>query len=154
MQIYRIITLFIISLLLNHTVFSDSPLIPAVELELSAHAGRGENLPFWLFANQGGRYSLDKGGLFTSFSASGHSDTIKKIDFSYGLEIAVRSDHANQLWLQRGWLQLDSWKLIRLRTGRVEESIGFQHNELSSGSMLWSGNARPVTRLGNYFIIS
>lgn len=66
--------------------------------------------------------------------------------FIYGFDLTDRYDSKNQLILRQFYLQAD-YKIFRLLAGQKEFFIGNQDELLSSGGIIWSGNAPPIPEI-------
>lgn len=124
-----------------------SQFLPEIQFEVTGHAGSGAQMPFWMVSNQYGKYSLDKSGAMGSLKVFSEGDSTQTWNFAYGLEAVSRLDESSHLWLHQGWVELDYLELIRLRAGIKEETFGNEYSSLSTGSIIWSNNARPMPKL-------
>jgi hypothetical protein len=116
-------------------------------VETGILGGTGGSLPFWMLSNHYGR--------FTPTSENGYldagifSDTLKqdqKFGFDWGGEAFGRYDGAFKGWLHQGYIGGKAGFLY-CYAGLKEEHFGSQDPELSSGFVIWSGNARPIPKL-------
>lgn len=142
----------ICTLILIHSIFIVSlPVraqnLPEIHLEVTGHTGRGDQMPFWMVSNQYGKYSLDKNGAMGSLNIFSRGDTSQTWSFAYGLEGVSRFDETPELWLHQGWFKLDYRQFIRFRAGLMEETFGNEYSPLSTGSVIWSSNARPMPKI-------
>ena len=111
-------------------------------------ASSGNSAAFWAVSNNYGTISVNpncallRAGLFTDF------DTLRKnkVDYSYGLDVINRMDGKYKATIQQYYLKV-KYKFITLQGGRIEEYLGDQDSTLSSGGLLWSGNAQPMPKI-------
>lgn len=132
----------------NSMVFGQFSPIPSVELELEGSVSDGDHAPFWFTSNSFGKHRLYKNSAIVSLKlSSDRAYTHENMQIQYGLELTQRLAHENQLWLHQGWISADFFRLVRLRAGLKEETLGNEFTPLSSGSVIWSGNARPMPKI-------
>lgn len=120
---------------------------PRTEVTSNTYFSSGNMLPFWMVSNQFGKYSTGLNGNVTTIGLFSETEGDSLWNLNYGLEIANRLTGKNELWLHQGYLQLDYRNFIRVSVGMWEETMGNQYNPLSSGSIIWSGNARPLPKV-------
>lgn len=128
-------------------VFPQNSLINGF-LENGVLVGTNQNLPFWMFSNQFGRFSpkpingyLDF-GLFIDTLNTG----INKLKVTTGLEGFLRYDKTWNGWIHQGYVETTLGKFSAF-IGNKEEHFGIQDPSLSSGFILWSGNSRPFPKV-------
>jgi len=115
--------------------------------ETGVLAGTKGRIPFWMLANQYGRFSPESANGY--IDAGLFSDSLKsekKFDWDWGLEGFGRYDGSWDGWLHQGYVGGKAGWLY-LYAGWKEEHFGIQDPELSSGFVIWSGNARPVPQI-------
>lgn len=141
--------LILIFPLLLSPLFSGAQLLksPNTEAITNTFFSSGNMLPFWMISNQFGKYSTDLNGNVTTIGLFSEPVNNSSWDMNYGLEIANRLTSDNKTWLHQGYLQLDYRNFIRASAGAWEETMGNQYNPLSTGSIIWSGNARPLPKV-------
>jgi hypothetical protein len=119
---------------------------PEYTVETGAIIATGKQTPFWLISNRYGLISTNK---FNSWLKAGiHSslDSTKNIGFEYGFDIVNRYAVTKVLYLHQGYGRL-KLGFINIQAGKIEEKFGNQDPELSSGGILWSGNARTMPKI-------
>jgi hypothetical protein len=121
--------------------------LPEAELNISLFGGSGAQTPFWLLSNHNGKYSLNNNGAIGSIRLFAAPDTTTNFDISYGFELVNRFDGSNKTWLHKAYVRADYLQLFSLKAGMWEQSYSYEYTPLSSGSMLWSSNARPIPRI-------
>ena len=108
-------------------------------------------LPHWLTANRFGVFNdqdhavgLLRGG------ATLHHQFTKRLSVGAGIDAITKlsstSDPSLTAWLQQGYLAV-KYGIVELKGGRWERTLGSQNDELSTGSLSLSGNARPLPQL-------
>ncbi|MBN1181146.1 MAG: hypothetical protein JXB49_02590, partial [Bacteroidales bacterium] len=134
--------------LTNRPVMSQAP---ADTVSFFAEAGvlasTGKTCPFWLFSNRAGTVSLHSPSLGLRTGLSGEVGITRNIKFSYGADINVYLAKTSRINFQQiyGTLKIG---FLNLKGGLWEETHGNQDSTLSSGGLLWSGNAPPIPKLG------
>jgi hypothetical protein len=68
------------------------------------------------------------------------------LTLDYGLEVFNRYNGKYDLRLQQYYADV-SWWYFKLHAGARRETFGNQYDPLSSGSLLYSGNARPIPKV-------
>jgi hypothetical protein len=121
--------------------------VPDVEIETHGYASTGKMLPFWFVSNEFGQYSADLSGNLTTLKLHSNTDNATGFGLNYGLEVANRFTGDNDFWLHQGYIDLTYLNFFRLSAGVWEETLGNQYKPLSSGSIVWSGNARPLPKV-------
>lgn len=121
------------------------PKTPEVAASLTTLAGQGT--PFWLISNRQGKISTDPAMAALTLTAFARPDTGKVFDIHYGAELYARQGRSGDLWLHQLYAGITWRDLLELRAGLWEEVIGSREPRLSTGSIIWSGNARPVPKV-------
>lgn len=110
-------------------------------------AGTNGRIPFWMLTNRFGRFSPKSANGYIDagiFSDSIDKKRVTAID--WGLEGFGRYDGGWDGWLQQAWAGA-KWKKFYFYAGLKEEHFGSQNPEMSSGMVMWSGNARPLPQI-------
>ncbi len=125
---------------------SDTLLISAT---LQQSVSSGEHSPFWLTANKQGLSSIDKGFGFFEVSAIKKIDDDKRFSWGAGVDLAVPWKFTSQFVIQQLYAEA-KYRCLDLSIGSRNYRSEIRDSELSSGSLVFSGNARPVpqVRLG------
>jgi hypothetical protein len=134
------------------TILSPSPAwgqvkVPEWEAGISSVGSLGDQAPFWIVSNRQGKFLPEKFagslqlGIYTS------RDTSRIIDYDYGLEFYGRHAVTGGLWLQQAYAGITLFNKLRFQAGMREEIVGSTMPSISSGSVIWSGNARPVPKI-------
>jgi len=121
---------------------------PGLKVEIHSVYGGGKQLPFWLLANQYGKYDTEKAAILSTVGIFGKGDGIGKWDFQYGMEGIGRINQGSATgWLHQAFGKAEYRKFLRIQAGVWEETFGNQYTPLSSGSIIWSQNARPMPKV-------
>lgn len=121
--------------------------LPEWKVSSSAIFSQGDQNPFWLFSNREGKFAPEGHQASVSFGLFADSDTGRAIDYEYGLELYGRTGQSDDLWIHQGYAGLKIYELVQLKAGWWTDVIKSPEPDLSSGSMIWSGNARPMPRI-------
>ena len=114
--------------------------------EANIICGGGDYTPFWMMNNTGGVVS-DKNnsgylrlGLFKSVAED------KKFSYSFALEVVGAYRNEAPIYLQQAYFdaKLSNWSIF---AGAREEKSMLWDQELSSGGMINSNNARPIPQI-------
>lgn len=108
--------------------------------------GSGEDLPFWLAANQHG--TIDPTSNNVGFRLSAHRPFMETngLDYSFGTILLGRASRHATATLHELYGRLQYWRL-QLTAGRREQSIGRVDTSLSLGSVTRSRNVPPLPRI-------
>ncbi len=131
--------------LISSCAFSQGFKKPDYSLETGASFSSGKQTPFWLLSNQYGLLTPNK---FNGWVKAGiHTQLSKKnIDYDYSLELVNRYDSKNELYVNQAYVRLKLY-FLNIQAGSMAETFGNQDSSLSSGGLLWSGNARPMPKI-------
>ena len=121
--------------------------LPGYSIETGALMSAGKQTPFWLISNQFGMITPNKYNAWIRFGLMTNLSTERNIDYDYGLDVIDRqSNRTNKLYLHQAYLRLKLY-FVNFQAGSIEEKFGNQDSSLSSGGLLWSGNARPMPKV-------
>ncbi|HEY4785923.1 MAG TPA: capsule assembly Wzi family protein [Bacteroidales bacterium] len=123
--------------------------IPSYSVEFGSASSIGRETPFWLISNQYGLLTPSKFNNWVKAGFKSQLSNDKSIDFDYGLELVNRYSARNKFYLNQGYARLKLW-FANIQAGSMEEKFGNQDSSLSSGGLLWSGNARPMPKVAIY----
>ena len=151
---YHMPFLLVHILCMSHVVKSQKRFI--TNFEVGGFVGSSRHLPFWLRANQYGAIPDQAPALFSTFEShsipQGHyRDTVanksrKIFDWNYDFEIALSLGAKSDLYMVEGAVT-GRIGFLNLMIGKKKEIFGLVDTLLSSGSMIWSGNARPIPKI-------
>lgn len=116
--------------------------LPFVEYGASVH--RGEHTPLWHVANRHGLSSLNnytylRGGVLYKDSTYSHR-------WSAGVDMALTSGMGSTVILQQAYVDM-TYRWVTFSVGSKEKHSPLLNTHLSSGGLVWSGNARPIPQL-------
>ncbi len=117
---------------------------PVFRKALSFTGGNNSTLPFWVTANQFGVVPYNRSSAAFRISVIQPIKKPARIGYAYGIDTVVRAGEQSSAFLQQFYGEL-TWGPFLLRAGRKEETMGEVHPSLTTGSMVLSGNAAPVT---------
>ncbi len=120
--------------------------IPHYSVETSITLSGGRQTPFWLVSDQYGLITPNKFNGLLKLGLKTEIPAEKKVAWDYGIEIVNRQGNGNALYLHQAYIRLKCY-FINLQAGSIEEKFGDQDSVLSSGGLLWSGNARPMPKI-------
>lgn len=106
----------------------------------------GETTPLWLNANRQGLSSLEKNNGYLRTALFRPLEKGDNFTYAYGLDFVGTVNFYSKVILQQAYLDL-SYKKMLLSIGTKERVGEMVNNELSSGSLTYSGNARPIPQL-------
>ncbi len=144
MNCSRVFYLLLTLLLLPVLTAQAQDSVAVFRKELSFTGGSNSVLPFWVAANQFGVLPYNRSS--AAFRASLIQPVKKpsRVGYAYGIDTVVRAGEASSVFLQQVYGEL-TWGPFLLRAGRKEETMGEVHPFLSTGSMVLSQNAAPIT---------
>lgn len=115
--------------------------------ELSGAVGDGEYAPFWHMANRQGLGSEKTGMTYARVGASGNHPFKKSgIALDWGVDIVAGMNMASTVFVQQAYVDC-SWKKLRLSIGQKERWGELMNHRLTTGSLVESGNARPIPQV-------
>ncbi len=140
---------FLFSFILVYPLYDlNAQIKPAVwEIGLSSLGGTGDQAPFWFVSNRQGKYLPEKFASAIEAGFFAEPDTGKVFDYGYGIELFGRTGGVDYLWLHQAFGEIRLYDLVQLRFGMWEDIVGSYEPSISSGSIIWSGNARPLPRI-------
>jgi len=134
---------FLFALFLSEPVFAFSQ--SSYTVESGATAGKGDAAPLWLNANKQGLSSVEKksGYLAAGFFRQVNSS---KITYNYGLELVGASHFSADVFIQQAYLDVN-YHRVQFSIGSQERNGELVDQQLSSGVLDFSGNARPIPQI-------
>lgn len=118
-------------------------LTPFVEAGTTLHTG--DHTPLWQNAMQHGLSSLDnnaylRGGVLYHDTLGHHWS------YGAGIDLAAAAGMDSHFYVQQAYVDL-SWACLDLSVGSKEMASNMLNQQLSSGGLIWSGNARPIPQI-------
>ena len=126
-----------------HTSAQEDDVTMFVEFGGTAHGGR--HTPLWHNSLQHGLSSIDNNA-HLRFGSQWRDSINKDWMLTIGLDVAFVSRKQSEIILQQAYADL-AWRCLGLSIGSKEMSSRFFNNDLSSGDLVWSGNARPIPQV-------
>lgn len=106
----------------------------------------GEHSPFWLAANKQGLSSIDKGFGFVDVGAVKKIDESRRFSWGAGVELAVPWKFTSDFVIQQLYAEF-KYRCLDLSIGSRNYRSDIVDSNLSSGDLVFSGNARPVPQV-------
>ena len=106
----------------------------------------GENTPFWLLNNKQGLSSIEKNNGYLRAGIFRDIDKDQKFSYGFGADLAVAYNFTSSFIIQQLYADI-KYRCLGLSVGSKERVGEFNNPKLSSGNMLYSGNARPVPQI-------
>ncbi len=133
---------FLLLCLLPQILVAQSSFQSFAEFGTTVHTG--DHTPLWQASNQHGLSSLDnnaymRGGTF-------YTDTCKDWKFKAGLDLAVATGFTSTFVVQQAYTDI-RYRWMGLFIGSKEFDSELLNQQLSSGGLTWSGNARPIPQV-------
>lgn len=112
--------------------------------EYGAAVHGGEHVPLWQVSNRHGLSSLDnntylRGGAF-------YRNVKGNWNYGGGIDMAVAAGFTSAFVVQQAYAEV-GYKKLGLYVGSREVDSPLLNQELSSGGLTWSGNARPIPQI-------
>ncbi len=120
---------------------------PQWEVTAAAHFSSGKQVPFWLMSNRQGKIYHQGNSGNLSLGLYAEPDTAARIAPEFGFEAYGRTGRSDDIWLHQAWAGVRLYDWVQVRAGLWEDVTGSRMPTLSSGSIIWSGNARPMPRV-------
>lgn len=117
-----------------------------INIELSSVVSTKENQAFWLTSNKYGKYDkLSSQGLIAiSGNTAIYNSGFVKIES--GAELLLREGEETRIFFNEGYANISA-SIFQLKIGRFKETVGGSISDLSSGSMIESGNTTPIPKI-------
>lgn len=103
----------------------------------------GQNAPFWFTSNRQGMSSFENKSLYGHFATMGHMLLPSRFGMGYGMDLGLAEGLQQEWFVQQMYIDLD-YKCLQFSIGSKERWGELANPELSSGSLTWSGNSKPV----------
>ncbi len=137
--------ILIIMILMTHAVRAEE-FTMRYSVEADIYGGGGEYTPFYMMNNTSGvvSYKPNSGYIRAGIFKDAVKD--KKFTYAFGLELVGGYRNDADIYLQQAYIdaRLKSWSIF---AGAREEYSMLWDKELSGGSMIWSGNSRPIPQV-------
>lgn len=117
-----------------------------VSAEMHQTISSGDHAPFWLAANLQGLASIDKGYGFVEVGAIKKMNNERRFSWGAGVDLAVPWKFTSDFVVQQLYAEV-KWRSLSLSIGSKNHVSDLVDDNLSSGELLFSGNARPVPQI-------
>ena len=115
--------------------------------ELTGALGCGEYAPFWHISNRQGLGSEKTGMAYARVGVGGNHPFKKSgITLDWGADIVTGMNIASTVFVQQAYVDC-SWRKLRLSVGQKERWGEPMNHRLTSGTLVESGNARPIPQV-------
>jgi len=115
-------------------------------LEEGTTLSTGEHAPFWLTANRQGLASIERNSGYLKIGAFRPLEKGKDLSYSWGMDVALVSGLDSRVIMQQAYLDV-RYKGWQLSVGSKERDGELKNQQLSSGALVFSGNARPIPQV-------
>lgn len=106
----------------------------------------GEHTPLWMNAGRYGLSSVEKNNGYLRAGIFRPYEEEKKFSYRFGLDLAGAYRFTSAFIVQQAYLDL-RYRWFELSMGSKERPMELKNQELSSGSMTFGNNARPVPQV-------
>ena len=115
--------------------------------EASGTYGSGDNTPFWHMANRQGLSSHKNTAFYARIGAEGYNHfSNKNITLEWGADVVTGYGLTSTILIQQAYFDFQ-WKKFRVSLGQKERWGELPNHRLSTGSLVESGNARPIPQV-------
>lgn len=106
----------------------------------------GEHTPFWQVANRQGLSSVGKGNGYFGFGAIKEMESESRFSWGAGVDLAVPWRFTSEFVVQQLYAEV-KYRSLSLLVGSKDHEPQLVDAELSSGELVFSGNARPIPQV-------
>lgn len=114
--------------------------------ETQASFSSGEHTPFWLVNNRQGLSSIQKNSGYVRAGVFRDMDSIGRFRWAAGADLAGCWNYTSSFVVQQLYFEA-RYRSLGLLVGSKETEGVFCNPKLSSGDLLYSGNARPIPQI-------
>ena len=142
----RILSFLLLLFIFFPSRLDSQSLSDSISIEIGSIISGGSHVPFWLISNRFG--TVDNSVFNGWFRASVYRDFKKEKSFDYyfGLDLLNLYGETYRPVLNQTYFGI-RFRYLQLEAGKREEIFGNQDSLLSSGGILWSGNAPPMPEI-------
>ena len=115
-------------------------------IEINGALAKGQHTPFWLVNNRFGLSSIKKANGYLRAGFFREDNRKKRFDYSFGADLAVATGYTSTFIIQQLYGDV-RYRSLNLTVGSRETRSQIVNPELSSGDLLFSGNARPIPQI-------
>ncbi len=138
--------LFIIIFIFSKLILKSQSFLPDYVIEFGSQINLSDTTPFWLVSNQFGKNSIANNSIFLDLQLKKNISSEKFFNYAYGIELFNKVDTNYKPILHQAYIKLKIWELL-IQAGRFEEFYSNQDSTISSGSIIYSQNTRPMTKI-------
>ncbi|TLU83381.1 MAG: capsule assembly Wzi family protein [Chlorobium sp.] len=106
----------------------------------------GDNIPFWMWANQNGRVSMEKSSVFGRLKTGKKRKNSDSPVVFYGLDATLNHDPGNNIILTDAYAGI-SYGGLQLHAGKKAEFFGLADTLLTAGPVVYSRNAPTIPKI-------
>lgn len=136
-------TLALFIALVAHAQQPDSTYQFHYKVEAGGATGSGDNAPLWLTAINDGMSTIKKSSGYLRASMFRDNDYTTRFSWNAGADLAVATGYTSTFIINQLYAGV-RWGCLDLTLGSKNYHSQFVDKELSSGDLVFSGNARPV----------
>lgn len=119
----------------------------STQYEAGGAYGSGGYAPFWHMANRQGLCSHKNNMFYTRLGAEGKNIfSNREMTLEWGTDIVAGHNLTSSVYIQQAYIDFQ-WKRFRVSLGQKERWGELPNHRLSTGSLVESGNARPVPQM-------
>lgn len=112
--------------------------------EYGATVHAGKNTPMWQTNNQHGLSSINNNTYIRG--AAFYNNSFRSWKFEAGIDLAVAAGFTSTFIIQQAYADI-RYKCLGIQAGSKEINSPLLNQQLSSGGLTWSGNARPIPQV-------
>lgn len=115
-------------------------------VETGVNFSGGDYTPFWLVSNKQGLSSVTKNNGYLRAGIFRPLEEDKRFSYAFGLDLAGAYNFSSSFIIQQAYVDL-KYAFLGLSIGSKERNGELRNQQLSSGALTFSGNARPVPQV-------
>lgn len=115
--------------------------------EIHASLGGGDYAPLWEMSNRYGMSSAKPNSGYLRFGVFHDMDKSKRFTWGAGVDLAVAAGFSHAVFIPQQVYAEVKYRCLNAMIGSKEMYDGFTDRDLSSGSLTYSPNARPIPQL-------
>ena len=115
-------------------------------VETAGSAATGKHTPFWIASNKYGTVPLDTETGYLRTGAIHNQSFGNGLHWSAGIDLLAATPRYRNVYIQQLFATVQ-YKCLNLAIGSKENYYSLWNNELSSGDMVVSKNARPIPEI-------
>ena len=109
-------------------------------------ANSSKQTPFWMLNNRYGLSSLDRNNGYLRAAAFHDVDTTRRFSWGAGVDLVVPYNFTSKFVVQQLYGEI-KYRSLLLTIGSKQRYMGVVNQELGSGDMVFSNNARPIPQI-------